>query len=76
MGDSATNIIAPLNPYIIVLLVFMQKYVPKAGIGTLVSLMLPYSVVFLIVWTIMIVAWTLIGVPLGPEGPLTYTPPS
>ncbi len=72
VGDSATNIIAPLNPYIIVLIVFMQKYVPKAGIGTLVSLMLPYSVVFIVLWTMMLVIWVLLGLPLGPEGPLTY----
>lgn len=72
VGDSATNIIAPLNPYIIVLIVFMQKYVPKAGIGTLVSLMLPYSIVFLVCWIAMLVAWMLLGVPLGPAGPLEY----
>ncbi len=72
VGDSATNIIAPLNPYIIVLIVFMQKYVPRAGIGTLVSLMLPYSIVFIVVWTILLIGWVMLGLPLGPEGPLTY----
>ena len=44
VGDSCSNTIAPLNPYIIIILVFMQRYVPKAGIGTLVSLMLPYTI--------------------------------
>jgi aminobenzoyl-glutamate transport protein len=72
VGDSATNIIAPLNPYIIVLLVFMHRYVPKAGIGTLVSLMLPYSIVFVIVWTALLVAWVAFGWELGPGGPLVY----
>ena len=74
VGDSATNIITPLNPYFVVILVFMQKYVPKAGIGTLVSMMLPYSIAFWLVWTVVLVAWMASGLPLGPEGPLTYTP--
>ena len=75
VGDSATNIITPLNPYFVVILVFMQKYVPKAGIGTLVSMMLPYSVAFWLVWTVMLVVWMTLGVELGPEGPLTYEAP-
>lgn len=75
VGDSATNIITPLNPYFVVILVFMQKYVPKAGIGTLVSMMLPYSVAFWLVWTVMLIVWMSLGIPLGPEGPLTYESP-
>jgi aminobenzoyl-glutamate transport protein len=75
VGDSATNIITPLNPYFVVVLVFMQKYVPKAGIGTLVSLMAPYTVAFWLVWTVMLVIWMLTGLPLGPGGPITYAPP-
>ncbi|GAB4516211.1 MAG: AbgT family transporter [Phycisphaerales bacterium] len=71
VGDSSSNIIAPLMPYLIVLLVFMRKYVPSAGIGTIISLMLPYSIAFWIVWTIMLIVWMLLGVPLGIEGPLT-----
>lgn len=76
VGDSASNIVAPLNPYIIILLVFMQRYVPKAGIGTLVSLMLPYSIVFIVVWTVLLVAWMSFGWELGPAGPLEYVPAS
>ncbi|MEX2215365.1 MAG: AbgT family transporter [Phycisphaeraceae bacterium] len=70
VGDSATNIISPLNPYVIIILVFMQKYMPKAGLGTLMALMLPYALVFLIVWIIMLAAWVTIGIDLGPAGPL------
>lgn len=70
IGDSVSNCISPLNPYVIIILVFMQKYVPKAGIGTLVALMLPYSLVFLAVWTLLLIVWILTGAPLGPEGPL------
>ena len=74
VGDSATNIITPLNPYFVVILVFVQKYVPRAGIGTLVSLMLPYSIVFWLVWTVMLLAWMTLDLPLGPDGPLAYDP--
>ena len=74
VGDSVTNVITPLNPYVVILLVFMQRYVPRAGIGTLVSLMLPYTIVFAVLWTLLLVAWVSFGFELGPAGPLTYTP--
>jgi len=67
VGDSCTNSIAPLNPYLIIILVFMQKYMPKAGLGSLVSLMLPYSITFLIVWTAMLLVWMGLDIPLGPD---------
>jgi aminobenzoyl-glutamate transport protein len=76
VGDSISNTITPLNPYFIIILVFAQKYMPKAGIGTLVSLMLPYALAMWVAWTIMLVAWILIGADLGFDGGLTYTPPA
>jgi len=75
VGDSVTNVITPLNPYVVIILTFMQRYVPRAGIGTLVALMLPYALVFGVVWSAALALWVGVGVPLGPEGPLTYTPP-
>ncbi|MED5374229.1 MAG: AbgT family transporter [Myxococcota bacterium] len=72
VGDSCTNIITPLNPYFVVILVFVQKYAPKAGIGTLVSMMMPYTVVFWLVWTVVLLAWMTLGFPLGPGGPIHY----
>ena len=66
IGDSVTNIITPLNAYLVIVLVYLQRYAPKAGIGTLIAMMLPYTVVFSIVWAIMIVAWEALGLPLGP----------
>lgn len=72
IGDSVSNIITPLNAYLVIILVFMQKYVPKAGMGTLISTMLPYTLVFTVVWTILLVVWMALGYPLGPEGPLWY----
>jgi aminobenzoyl-glutamate transport protein len=73
IGDSVSNVITPLNAYLVIILVFMRKYVPKAGMGTLVSTMLPYTIVFTVIWTLMLLLWIQIGVPLGPEGPLFYT---
>ena len=74
VGDSCTNIITPLNAYLIIILVFVQKYDKKAGMGTMIALMLPYSVVFLITWTALLLSWVAFGFPLGPEGPLEYVP--
>ncbi|MCB9842757.1 MAG: AbgT family transporter [Phycisphaeraceae bacterium] len=75
VGDSATNIIAPMNPYLIIILVFMRKYMPKAGIGSLISLMIPYAVIFLIAWMLMLSIWYFTGQPLGPQGGLHYDNP-
>jgi len=74
IGDSVTNVITPLNPYMVIVLAFMQRYAPNAGIGTLVAMMLPYAVAFAVIWLLMIVAWMMIGIPLGPEGGLWYNP--
>jgi aminobenzoyl-glutamate transport protein len=70
VGDSVTNVITPLNPYMVILLAFLQRFVPRAGIGTLVALMLPYALVFALAWTLLLVAWVLVGAELGPGGPL------
>jgi aminobenzoyl-glutamate transport protein len=74
VGDSVSNVITPLNPYVVIILAFMQRYVPRAGIGTLVALMLPYTIVFTAVWTLLLVLWIAAGLPLGPEGTLRYVP--
>lgn len=72
IADSSTNIISPLMTYFAIIIAFAQKYDKKMGIGTLVSTMLPYSIFFLIGWTIMLLIWMLIGIPLGPNGPIHY----
>jgi len=74
IGDSTTNAISPLNPYVVVVLVFMQQYVRKAGIGTLIALMLPYAVAFLIAWTLLLVLWIQFEIPIGIDAPLTWSP--
>lgn len=72
IGDSVSNTITPLNAYLVIVLVFMQKYVPKGGMGTLISTMLPYTIVFSIAWTLLLLLWMSLGIPLGPDGPLAW----
>jgi aminobenzoyl-glutamate transport protein len=72
IGDSVTNIISPMMSYFALIVAFLQRYDPKAGIGTIIATMLPYSVVFLIIWSILLVIWILFKFPLGPDAPLEY----
>jgi aminobenzoyl-glutamate transport protein len=74
VGDSSTNIITPLMQYFPVIIAFAQKYDKEAGLGTLVAMMLPYSVVFLVGWGAFFALWMVSGIPLGPGAPLHYTP--
>ena len=66
IGDSSTNIIAPMMSYFALIVAFVQQYDKKAGIGTVVSVMIPYSIAFLIGWSIMMVIWILLDIPVGP----------
>lgn len=75
VGDSVTNIVTPLNAYIIVILVVVQRYARSAGIGSLIAMMLPYSVLFFLVWTAFLLLWVGLGIPIGPGAPLWYAPP-
>jgi len=72
VGDSSSNIITPLMPYFPLVVVFCQKYVKKTGIGTLVSMMLPYSVSFLVLWSIYLIIYWILGIPLGLQAGYVY----
>jgi aminobenzoyl-glutamate transport protein len=72
IGDSSTNIITPLLPYFPLIVVYCQRYVKGTGIGTLVSLMVPYSFSFLIGWTVLLLAYWAFGLPLGLQAPYTH----
>jgi aminobenzoyl-glutamate transport protein len=72
VGDSTTNIITPLMPYFPLIVVFCQKYVKGAGIGTLLAMMLPYSVGLLVCWTIFLLAFWGLGLPLGIGASYTF----
>ena len=73
IGDSTTNIISPLMSYFAVVVAFAQKYDKKTGMGTLISTMLPYSLVFMLGWTVLLLGWYFLGLPLGPGAGLFYT---
>ena len=70
VGDSPTNVFNPIMAYFPLVVVFMQRYDRHSGIGTLISLMLPYAIVLAVGWTLFFVAWYLIGIPLGPGAPV------
>ena len=70
IGDSTTNIISPMMSYFALIIAFVQRYRQNAGLGTLVATMLPYSVTFLIGWTLLLIVWLIAGLPVGPDAPL------
>jgi aminobenzoyl-glutamate transport protein len=72
IGDSSTNIITPLMPYFPLVVVFCQRYVTRAGIGTVVAMMLPYSLGFLVVWSLFLLLYWLTGLPLGLQAAYHY----
>jgi aminobenzoyl-glutamate transport protein len=72
IGDSITNLISPMMSFFALIIAFFQKYEPKTGIGTVISTMLPYTIFFFIAWTILLVVWILLGLPLGPDAGLYY----
>ena len=70
VGDSITNIVTPLMAYFPLVITFARKYDPQTGMGTIIATMLPYSVAFGIIWTILLVIWMMTGLPLGPGAAL------
>lgn len=72
IGDSSTNIVTPLLPYFPLIVVYCQRYAKTTGIGTLIATMLPYSILFVITWTVLLMVWWGLGLPLGLQA--SYTP--
>jgi aminobenzoyl-glutamate transport protein len=72
IGDSVANIITPLMSYFPLVVAFAQRYDKKAGIGTVMATMMPYSVTFFFSWTLLLVVWYLLGLPLGPGAGIYY----
>ena len=68
VGDSPINIATPLMPYFALIVIFAERYRKDAGVGSIISLMLPYTAVLLVAWTALLVLWYLLGIPLGPGG--------
>jgi aminobenzoyl-glutamate transport protein len=72
VGDSTTNIITPLMPYFPLIVVFCQRYFKASGIGTLVAMMLPYSVVLIVTWSLFLLGYWALGLPLGIQASYVY----
>ena len=75
IGDSVTNVISPMMSFFALIIAFVQKYDSKAGIGTIIATMVPYSFVFLFLWILLLVGWLALGLPLGPGAEIYYTLP-
>ena len=74
-GDSSTNLISPMMSFFALIVAFVQRYEPKAGIGTVIATMLPYSICYLIGWVILFYLWVFVlGLPVGPGTPTYYAP--
>ena len=74
VGDSSSNIITPLMPYFPLIVVFCQRYVKSSGIGTLIALMLPYTLTLLVVWTAYLLGYWALDIPLGVGASYDYSP--
>ncbi len=72
VGDSSTNIVTPLLPYFPLIVVFCQRYVKTSGIGTLLALMLPFSVTLLVLWTGFLLGFWALDIPLGVGATYVY----
>ena len=72
IGDSVTNVITPMMSYFALLVIYAQKYNKEYGVGTLISLMIPFTIAFLISWLILLAVWFFLDLPLGIDGPLEY----
>lgn len=72
IGDAFTNILTPLLPYFPLVIIFAQRYDEDVGIGSIIALMLPYSIAFGVVSTLVFLLWVLLGLPLGPGAELYY----
>ena len=70
VGDGPVNVITPLMVYLPFIILVCQRYRASAGMGTVVSMMIPYTVVVLVTWVVFFVAWYLLGIPWGPGSPV------
>jgi aminobenzoyl-glutamate transport protein len=73
IGDSLTNLVTPMMSYFALIVTFAQKYDERYGIGTIISTMIPYSLLLTIFWIGALMIWVWLGIPLGPDGPI-YIP--
>jgi aminobenzoyl-glutamate transport protein len=72
VGDSTTNIITPLMPYFPLVVVYCQRYIKDSGIGTVAALMMPYSITFIFFWTVYLLGYWALGIPLGLQASYSF----
>lgn len=70
VGDSPMNVLTPLMVYLPFIVTIAQRYMKKAGIGTVIALMIPYTMWILAAWIVLFGAWFLLGIPWGPGAPV------
>lgn len=70
IGDSASSLLTPLNPYLIMVLGFMKNYDKRSGLGSIISMMIPYTIALLVGWIILMIIWVTFDLPIGPGVPI------
>ena len=75
VGDTVTNLISPLNPYVVMTLLFAQRWVPGLRLGTLIALLLPLAIAFYFAGMALTALWVGLGIPVGPAAPVEYHVP-
>lgn len=76
IGDSVTNVVSPMMSFFALIIAYFQKYDKNAGMGTIISTMIPYSILFFVGWSILLILWITLGLPLGPGAGLYYELPA
>ena len=76
VGDTVTNLISPLNPYVVLTLVFAQRWVPGLRLGTMIALLLPLAIAFYVAGMALTALWVGLGIPVGPAAPVGYHVPA
>ncbi len=76
VGDTVTNLISPLNPYVVLTMVFAKRWVPDIKLGTIISLLLPIAIAFYFAGLVLTAAWVALGIPVGPSAPVAYGLPT
>jgi aminobenzoyl-glutamate transport protein len=75
VGDTVTNLISPLNPYVVLTMVFAQRWMPNFRLGTMISLTLPLAAAFYVAGMLLTAVWVALGIPVGPAAPVAYHVP-
>jgi aminobenzoyl-glutamate transport protein len=70
IGDSISNIVSPMMSYFALIVAFVERYDDRAGLGTVISTMLPYTIAFFLLWASLLVLWIILGLPVGPGAEL------